>query len=301
MNESTKAAPLSPEELLEKVRASWTCGRPIVPIIGAGFSVDSGMPALASIVRYLAKLRAMLCWGLYGPQTSHELFGPYVERFFKDPSVFIDAFGWPDRFQLNADVSRRLRNNKSGRWNKEYEKACNDGNEVGLLQWAIHNELDKLAKAINPIGTLAFANLNLTHLDKVLRIASAASDGVDSIVGKSLRSESARLNDVLHWYDSLLYQVCADWKPLLREVTGYRSDLIDALFGRLARERLPGNSHLFLAHLVQLTRIKTIFTYNFDELIEAGLDAESVPHRVFAMEYGAQLPQGNRILFRFKA
>ncbi|MEY3457883.1 MAG: hypothetical protein RL215_1040, partial [Planctomycetota bacterium] len=54
--------------------------------------------------------------------------------------------------------------------------------------------------------------------------------------------------------------------------------------------RKPGTTHIILAHLTQLLRIRTLFTFNFDPFIETALTRENIAHRVYAMEHGIQLP-----------
>ena len=52
--ESAEAA-VAMTEVLRRVKDAWKSGRPIVPIVGAGFSANSGYPILSSICRYLAR------------------------------------------------------------------------------------------------------------------------------------------------------------------------------------------------------------------------------------------------------
>ena len=54
--------------------------------------------------------------------------------------------------------------------------------------------------------------------------------------------------------------------------------------------RGPSLGHSYLAFLVRLLGVKTILTFNFDELIERSLEREGVRPRVFAMEEGRGLP-----------
>ncbi|MCB0337810.1 MAG: hypothetical protein KDD62_15945, partial [Bdellovibrionales bacterium] len=256
------AQTVSTDKLVTILREAWYAGRPIVPLVGAGMSVDSGMPALSSIIRYVAKLQVYLDKRMYLPDPhSRVLLNKIDEKLNSQPWEFITAFGWPDRFQLNFDVRQAL-------------------NQTDL-NTAIGEALTALAAQIHPgstwhlndyIGRVAekFEKLNETYAFEGGFLPKAPS--------------------TTKYVDSFAFQVSADWKPLLREVTGHNQALIDALFGRLARHRHPGLGHKFLAHLCQLLRVRTLLTFNFDSLIEAAFISEKLSHRVFSMEHGTQLP-----------
>jgi NAD-dependent SIR2 family protein deacetylase len=304
------------------IRDAWYSNRPIVPLIGAGFSADSGMPTLASIVRYIAKLKCYLRHSLYGPASCKELYGFNPNLYYNNPDQYLEAFGWPDRFQLNADVSDGLSQRSEIRRSKMFAEAASLlGENSSPLQLAIHEELNNLACIINPVGHKAFEKIQFATLMKrwlrLKQLADAqskkktkgdhaeflktlwnAANSRDAL-GEPQKMEDAlamllqslaEIGNPYHQYDSLLYQITGDWKPLLRHVSGFKQELIDALFARLAKDRVPSNSHIFLAHLTQLLNIKTIFTYNFDHLIEMALSKEEVPHRLFSMEHGSTLP-----------
>lgn len=304
------------------IRDAWYSNRPIVPLIGAGFSADSGMPTLASIVRYIAKLKCYLRHSLYGPASCKELYGFNPNLYYNNPDQYLEAFGWPDRFQLNADVSDGLSQRSEIRRSKMFAEAASLlGENSSPLQLAIHEELNNLACIINPVGHKAFEKIQFATLMKrwlrLKQLADAQSKGKSiedhaeflktlgiaansgDALGEPQKMEDAlamllqslaEIGNPYHQYDSLLYQITGDWKPLLRHVSGFKQELIDALFARLAKDRVPSNSHIFLAHLTQLLNIKTIFTYNFDHLIEMALSKEEVPHRLFSMEHGSTLP-----------
>lgn len=81
-----------------------------------------------------------------------------------------------------------------------------------------------------------------------------------------------------------------DWRQLIRHITNHRRELADALFLRLHNRRVPALAHRYLALLTKLLGIRTVFTFNFDPLIEAAFVSESLPYQVFAMESGRMLP-----------
>src|SRR4051812_49957271 len=100
-------------DVLEKIKGAWYAGRPIVPIIGAGFSADSGFPILNSICRYLARFKYALDNNLLLPEFGEKVarrLHENIQKVTKDakehPIDYIKLFAWPDRFDLNQKVAR---------------------------------------------------------------------------------------------------------------------------------------------------------------------------------------------------
>lgn len=298
------------------VESAWQDGRPIVPLLGAGISVDSGMPALSSIIRYLAKVSLYLRHELYVPRgMATELF-PEAARLLKDRmDLFVTDFGWPDRFQLNADVRDGL--DRNDEWQRDFRGNWKDWS---FIEAAIRKELDAFARRINPGGSrkieehlrtllaeraefddefrtlLEESRNRLNGAARGTRAVSRIPPEVKSVLSKIERIEKQRsdahLQNLQHKeVNSFIYQVAGDWKPLLREVSAFRPELVDALFSRLARNRRPGLTQLFLVHLARLLRVSRILTFNFDPLIEDALVQEQLAHRVLSMEHGQQLPK----------
>src|SRR5262249_26812510 len=120
MSPETLASAYDPTEstylVLEKIKSAWYEGRPIVPIIGAGFSADSGFPILSSICRYLARFKYALDHNLLLPQFRQEIApslhnninGVIKKSLESSPIHYIKRFGWPDRFDLNQRVARHV-------------------------------------------------------------------------------------------------------------------------------------------------------------------------------------------------
>lgn len=74
-------------------------GRSIVPLLGAGISIESGIPALSELTQYLAKVNGYIRRGLYRP--------PRVTKessYSSHPDEYIRDFGWPDYYQLHSDL-----------------------------------------------------------------------------------------------------------------------------------------------------------------------------------------------------
>jgi SIR2-like domain len=382
-------APISQNEFNSIIRKAWTNGRPIIPIIGAGASANSGFPPIASVVRYIAKLACYLKYGLYLPTPeARNLFRKQIGEFATRIDKFISIFGWPDRFQLNADLRGRLDHlHDDPRFPDDWQAAGKRNlpsalpklkrseltsfrdrlSTKGKMDYVLGRTLDDLARDINPGG---FTTLDrylarvyrvqrslswLTSIDKaspfsqvvtaygseelltrtrangrdlehllitlsedarqISRILKSHLDDREENAGQhislgaqelaALRETAADLEPILTGTQQYLaippnllsfrYQVAADWKPLLRYASWYQPALIDALFARLARNRTPNTSHVFLAHLAQLLRIRVLFTFNFDPFIETAFANESVAHRVFAMEHGDELPSRHHL------
>ena len=81
-------------QVISCIERAMEAGRPIVPLFGAGVSVDAGIPTTPVIVDHLAQL-------------TH-----YYERRSKDfwPSCreYLLANGWPGMHQLNLDLLLEL-------------------------------------------------------------------------------------------------------------------------------------------------------------------------------------------------
>ena len=93
----------------ETIRCAWREGRRIVPLLGAGISVDSGMPVVQGIERYLAQLHHFINQASYlqltdVPATETKLFDPLVEAYRQKPHEYIRKHQWPDRFQLQRNL-----------------------------------------------------------------------------------------------------------------------------------------------------------------------------------------------------
>jgi hypothetical protein len=118
-SENLRDLPPTPQihEIIKELRSAWRARRAIVPIVGAGLSADSGVPIIRSVVRYFGKFSQFLKKRAYLP-TRQQVFGEsdplrdLGERFVREPRLFVEHFGWPDRFQLNQDLLQLLEDDK---------------------------------------------------------------------------------------------------------------------------------------------------------------------------------------------
>lgn len=83
------------EDSFELIRLQcWHNGRPLIPVFGAGISVESGIPLMRSIGDYLRELRLYLSLIFKTPLTDLQDYG----------RKYLTQFGWPDRHLLRQYV-----------------------------------------------------------------------------------------------------------------------------------------------------------------------------------------------------
>ena len=247
--------------VLEKIREAWYAGRPIVPIIGAGFSANSGFPILSSICRYLARFIYAINHNLLLPSLSSakrlkQNIQYITEAARTKPIEYIEHFNWPDRFKLTQLLAQEIHV-------KEHDRKA--ASQHQLIEEAITQQYAWLAK--NSCSQ---------------RVAQEWENRE-----KGENGEEAKLRFCDAW-DRWALQ--GDWRRLIQFFTSYNDDHADALFARFGYLRNPGLGHRYLVLLVKLLSIHHIFTFNFDDLIEQALTLDDVPHHIFGMEHGLTLP-----------
>jgi NAD-dependent SIR2 family protein deacetylase len=259
--------------------------RQIVPIVGAGLSADSGFPVITAIVRYFGKLYRYI--EQKGPLRRGDVPTiAYLEKLFEEyqekPWRFVEDFGWPDRFQLNQDLYASLREQE-----EDQEQTSDRSVEKG-----VRDGLDSVLPLVNQLGWTAYEKLR-DEITAKLDYAKKGSGGADDEVIAAL--EDARDRLYKNWSRSSAFDIVGDWRRLILSFTNYRSDYADALFARFGSARQPGQGHRFLAFLIRFLAVPTVFTFNFDSLIEQTLESDGDRPRVFAMERGAALPHARLV------
>src|SRR5262245_31953688 len=106
----TRSRPSSETPALQ-IASKWTAGNRIVPIIGAGFSADSGVPVLTDIVIYLALLQkyATTLEYRFKSKVTHGLFRviqSVVTSNSKSVRSYVRQHNWPDRFDLYFELTK---------------------------------------------------------------------------------------------------------------------------------------------------------------------------------------------------
>ena len=80
---------LDPVDALALLKRAWDSGRPIVPLFGAGLSMEAGIPGTSALAEYLAKVKY-----LKNPHDGDsEPHGSHLARFGLDE--------WPGFFEVN--------------------------------------------------------------------------------------------------------------------------------------------------------------------------------------------------------
>jgi len=304
--------------IIDHLRDARRKRRAVVPIVGAGLSADSGFPVLSSIMRYFGKFQQYLEKRAYlpilNPDQKMSIGDPLEaihEDFQRRPRLFVEHFGWPNRFELNQDLLNLLERQKT---NLKGELQLNPPETVTrAVGMGLQNTLDR----INIQGHQKYKSLRKDviellrkHTETALKAlggvedAGAVDDETRRRLAPILESLRARVNDELgkakeliesrfewdEWGGNVPFDLLGDWKKLIQHFTEYQGDYADALFSRFGLGRLPSLGHRFLAFLVRHLSIKTILTFNFDELIEQALECAGIHPKVFAMERGVGLP-----------
>jgi SIR2-like domain len=259
------------DKLISAIRHAWHSNRSIVPIVGAGFSADSGIPIIRSVVRYFGKFQQFLTHRAYlpcpGGFLNHDPFHRLASMYQREPWKYVEHFGWPNRFQLNQDLLRLLGNSPD-----DETTSVADQVRVGL---------NFVVRGINQSGTYQF--------DKLYKDISTLLPKRGKLREKVLaRLESRDTN-------SVLWDLVGDWKRLIQYFTRYQGDYADALFSALCAGRGPTQGHRYLSFLIKLLGIQTVLTFNFDDLIERALEDESIRPKVFAMAHGEGVPHDSLI------
>jgi hypothetical protein len=291
-------------QVINALRETWYSRRSVVPIVGAAISLDSGIPIITSVVRYFGKLHQYIENRAYLRCAKGRYMGvdPLVvrnEEYKEQPWKFIEDFGWPDRFQLNQDLLKVLENGDSD--DKTVEAAVRTGLDsvLGKLNQRGNDRYDEIRKdllegLLDIKNHVAAANVpyNAAGRLKVNVLEAIASHENKSLVQNVLIKLREQVEHRLRrrHSNSTAFDLVGDWKKLIQHFTNYQGDYADALFSRFCSGRGPSDSHRYLAFLVKLLGIKTVFTFNFDELIERSLEGEGIHPRVFAMEHGVGLP-----------
>jgi hypothetical protein len=92
-----------------------------------------------------------------------------------------------------------------------------------------------------------------------------------------------------------LWKEVADNNNATREVVLKHPDnrIIDSFFVNLTKGKRPSSSHMFLAHISDILRIKIILTTNFDNLIESAFQSLIAPVAVFNVHRDSSLPDAD--------
>jgi hypothetical protein len=144
---------LSVNQVAEEIREAWMSGRPIVPLIGAGASATAGIPTIRTLLRYLAKVHATVSNMYFLPKEASERINEFCKKTYgASISRFVEDYGWPDRFELTADLLTACQDEFHNEINKSFNELARAMNPEG------HSYLEKIvdtAKGATTVGKLA--------------------------------------------------------------------------------------------------------------------------------------------------
>lgn|GEM_PF-4061362 len=229
-------------------------GRPIVPLVGAGISIEAGVPPLSELARYLAKTKAYLRYRVYKnlSPAAETADAPRLDPYSRSlpslgfqPRDFLREFGWPDPNELTSV----------------------------LWHWLWHRA---------PVGKEFYRSMDRLIDREILDSLAVIDQHLASNVGRLARR--SRKNPE-RWRLLGSY-----WKILLTQLTRASPDLVDTLFRRLTRSREPVTAHRYFAFLTPVLRLRLFLTINFDTLLEDALRAEGLRPTVYEVAEGLSLP-----------
>jgi len=121
------------QQVIEDIRTAWREGRGIVPVLGAGFSAEAGLPTIEGVTRYLAELRGYV--RERGPMSAVPVSRlDRTAEYEKDLSRFVKDHGWPDYYHLHQNFGRQL----------------SERQLPGELEEEIYRQFDELAALLYP-------------------------------------------------------------------------------------------------------------------------------------------------------
>lgn len=264
-------------------------GRSIVPLLGAGISIEAGIPSLGELTRYLAKVQLYVRERIYRP--SEDRNEPPSET--KDPSEYLRDFGWPDPNQLDSDLWM---------WLQE-EEAAKRGYGRDPQVWMDRLVQDELITYFERLDQ-GFADglRSLQHCisrveeeaaRRTVPEASSSADPCGALVERwqALHRENPGQVEVPSLLASSHWDLRGDyWKGLLSHLTRSNPDYVDTLFQQLVQRHRPGTAHRYLAFLTGVFRLRVFMTTNFDSLLEDSLRMEGVQPAVYEALEGYPLP-----------
>ncbi len=244
-------------EVVEEIIRASNAGREIICLVGAGFSVGSGIPALAVLTEYLAKVQCYITKGVFSPRASRNDSRWVVgEEYRNDPSLYVRDFGWPDPNQLNAD----------------------------LWRW-----IDQDLERRSPEARMHFRRFMHYHVQaEVIEDLRRFDPGIHQILPAGLDPEAMLQKESAE--APSLWSFQGNWKSLITHLTHANPDYVDTLFQSLVRNRRPGMAHRFLAFLTPILGLRLFLTVNFDDLLEEALRYEGYHPAVYAVSRESPLP-----------
>jgi hypothetical protein len=260
------------------IRAWTDQGFEVVPIVGAGISVASGIPATPGLIEYMAY--ADHYWGDHVSYVSRKQ--PLPPRSWHDPAFELcqlkemrrATLGWPDPFRLRSDLLQ----------------AANDGGD----------SLSKIEDAFRAAGLRRFDKDAIENVETLVKALKDWKD--DGTLFERLKQtvllpdsdDGRKLLSLLETTPNRLgFQ--GEWKEFLNYASNGRPAEIDAFFGRITASALPCDIHRFIAFFVRLLDAELVVTPNFDPLLERAMRHEGLSPEVFDVDRNRRFPERGRL------
>ncbi|MCA9059792.1 MAG: SIR2 family protein, partial [Planctomycetaceae bacterium] len=183
---------------LDELIAAWQDGRGIVPLIGSGVSVESGIPILSVMARYLAQVAGYIDKAIYGTESYRSgtvtsgILPPVADVYKVSPSRFLAQFGWPDPYELNLEIWQWLDKQKDTNEVATMHRFIVD--EVLRLDGMQHHWFEQFNKECgNPLA--GYAHVTTTDWKRLLyHLAEGNPDHFDSLFRQTVTNREPGLS-----------------------------------------------------------------------------------------------------------
>ena len=319
----------NPDKAIECLIKACKDGRPIVPLLGAGISVESGYPPTRIIVRYLAKVKYYLDNELYLPdQETRPGADTSTGARKRLRDQWLSRFGWPDPYQLNDDLwssgrgprnplemDRKIDEVYLEEWQQEAWELMDKLNNMSSVpppNWRAFlrsvtggraDHVDSLFQMLNRGRVPGNSHRFLAFLARLLNWKLILTTNFDDLIEKALRSEGLEPTVFDVWRQAEL--------PNKELVEGGLSvvKLHGSAYGLRAGESLDDPLSVdektkLVAYMPENALLLVLGNGGADrrimDLVEAVLEKESDPPQVVWMHFEDQPPSSVQELVQFE-
>ncbi len=326
MREKPEPRTCNPFEIFEIIKRARDNHVPIVPLIGAGLSLEAGVPTTRLMIDYMAKVKLLIDLG-------HRKDGGYL-----DYAMPLKSGGWPDPDEINdlilVGLRKRLEDEADDRqWLGDLADPHSDlvrtsGSLLGaVVPHMLHEYLaqaqpsllgfmprssrcpgmpamaeevaaskiwDSVLKHVGHAVSAALSN-RVSERDLREKLETALSEkgkGLCNELEEKLRKEFKPTG----LRNRILRNLELDWRAMLRLLTSGIPSLVDSFFARVLRGHKPGIGHQLLGLMAETFGARLWLTTNFDDLIERALRDQSIHPDVYELPDRGPAPDAS--LFR---
>ena len=282
----------TPHEVFQVIAEAKAKMIPVVPLIGAGLSLEAGVPTTPHMIEYMSKVQFLL-------DLHHRRDGEDLD--YAEP---LEIEGWPDPGWINDLLLDALRDRRGldprPSWFRDYEAL-----ESHFLGWGgdrleavrlftLHQYLSQVQpsvlKIVSDFGRCpvmgAFAGEVGRILDQVTAGRARLEPGEETRLLNGLKG----LMKENGMRDQVLQNLSQDWRGMLRFLTSGIPGLVNSFFQRLLRDHHPSIGHQFLALMAESHGWRLWLTTNFDDLIERALRDQRIETAVFELPDSGPVP-----------